>query len=172
MRAALVAAILEKELSRHKRGQTSGHASSRGEMAKETSRAILRTQARAYCGDAHMDLLCDARANGFDGEAMAATDNTSFGAGAVSHPESLWIVPADDARTLRQDRCAVWSGNTGSQRQPKNNHKACGGKGSNSASTLQHSNVNQTEGSPSWSGQQRWNPENEDRRIDSTADTA
>src|SRR5258708_20667262 len=70
-------------------------------MAKETSRAILRTQARAYCGDAHMDLLCDARANGFDGEAMAATDNTSFAAGAVSHRESLWIVRGDDARSLR-----------------------------------------------------------------------
>src|SRR5947199_289992 len=69
-------------------------------MAKETSPATFCTKARRDGGDAHVDFLCHARANGVDGQAVAASDHARVGAGAVSHREPLWTVCGDDARPL------------------------------------------------------------------------
>src|SRR5260370_1205685 len=70
-------------------------------MAKENQSASLRAEARCDGGDAHVDFLCDVRADGVDGQALAALDDTGLGAGAVSHREPLRAVRHDDTRALR-----------------------------------------------------------------------
>src|SRR5258708_29696531 len=70
-------------------------------MAKKTSGTSLRAEARCDNRDARLDFLFDARANGVDGQAVAAADDPRFGAGAVSHREPLWAVRHYDARPIR-----------------------------------------------------------------------
>src|SRR5713226_1084580 len=70
-------------------------------MEKDTPGASLRVEIGCCRRDANVDFLCDAGANGVDGQAMAALDDTGFCVGAVSHRESLWTVRGDDARAVR-----------------------------------------------------------------------
>ena len=69
-------------------------------MANETPGTRLRVENRRDGGDADLDFLRDAGANGVDGQAVAEVDDTGFGAGALSHREPLWAVRRDDARSL------------------------------------------------------------------------
>src|SRR5258707_119355 len=70
-------------------------------MAKEIQSASLRAEARCDGGDAQGDFLWDGRADGVDGQALAALDDPGLGAGAVSHREPLRAVRHDDTRALR-----------------------------------------------------------------------
>src|SRR6267378_5874774 len=79
-------------------------------MEKNTSRARLRAEDRRDGGDAHVDFLCDAGANGVDGQAVAGAA-AGLRAGTFSNRQPLWAIRGDDARPVRNrvSRLGRWA---------------------------------------------------------------
>src|SRR2546422_5237818 len=100
--ADLLSEIPEKELPCHQRGQTSCRAGSPKQMAKDSPGARLSSEDRCDGGDAHVDFLCDAGANGVDGQAVAAGDDANLRPGTISHRQPAWGVCGEDARAGRK----------------------------------------------------------------------